>query len=161
VTGHPIGTLQALTQAVDTMWGTYAPGTLVTVLDGTEGGWTVDLDVVTRPAHGHPHHVEIPVDAIRVWKATILHGTVQGARHHKTNSEKPCDPCAKAMADYLQSRRITAHETQAVKVSVDVLAALYLNTSMEAQELADKDLGADVIDAIITRNDNQPEQAAA
>ena len=160
MSGHPIGTLQALTQSVDTMWGTYAPGTLVTILDGTEDGWTVDLDVVARP-QGHPHHVEIPKDAIRAWKSTVLHGTVQGARHHKTNAEKPCGPCGKALADYHQARRITAHETQAVQVSVDVFAALYLNTSVEAQELADKDLGADVIDAIITRNDRQPEQAAA
>lgn len=159
--GHPIGTLQALTLPVETMWGTYAPGTMVIILDGTEDGWTVDLDVVTRAPHGHPHHATIPVDAIRAWKSTILHGTVQGARHHKSRAEKLCEPCAKSMADYHQTRRIRAHETQAVQVSVDVLAALYLNTSVEAQQLADLDLGVDVIDAIITRNDNQPTEAAA
>ena len=159
--GHPIGSLQSLTQPVETPWGTYAPGTMVIVLDGTEDGWTVDLDVGTRARNGLPHHATIPANAIRAWKSTILHGTVQGARHHKTRSEKPCEPCSKALADYNQTRRINTRETQAVKVSVDVLAALYLNTSVEAQQLADQDLGTDVIDAIITRNDNQPEQVAA
>lgn len=158
--GHPIGTLQALTQPIDTPWGTYAPGTLVTILNGNDTGWTVDLDVVARP-NGFPHIIDIPTDAIRAWKNTIHHGTVQGARHHKKHLEKPCQPCAVALADYNQTRRITVGETQHVQVSVDVLAALYLNTSVEAQELADKDLGAGVIDAIITRSDHQPEQAAA
>ncbi|WP_027503326.1 hypothetical protein [Rhodococcus sp. UNC363MFTsu5.1] len=71
----PIGTVQALTAAVETPWGTYAPGVLVTITAATETGWIIDVDPLPTP--GRRHRIEIPATALTAWaEGPALHGRI-------------------------------------------------------------------------------------
>lgn len=65
----PIGSVQTLTESIETPWGTYAPGCLVTIHAGTETGWIIDLDPL--PTLGQQHRIEIPASAVTIWHTPI------------------------------------------------------------------------------------------
>ncbi|MBF6460201.1 hypothetical protein IU433_14260 [Nocardia puris] len=87
---------------------------------------------------------------------TFACGTNAGYHRHRRARETPCAACRAAHATAARAeRRRPRGDIRQIRVPADLLAALYLNSTVEQQEAAERHLGRPLLDQLVNALDRK------